>query len=106
MKNWSDMPRFPHCDERILHAPGVCKYCDAHKDWQFLREVWGINFTSETDTNKYPCPADRARGDKHMLWPGNVAYDREGNPVIPPPPAPDVERAVQTYKRIIEETDV
>jgi hypothetical protein len=39
--------QFPHCDGRILHAPGVCTYCDMHPEWQELRLAWGINFTGE-----------------------------------------------------------
>ena len=37
--------QFPHCDARILHAPGECEYCDLHPEWQELRKVWGIAFT-------------------------------------------------------------
>ncbi len=41
------MERFPHCDARILHPPGVCSYCDDCPELQELRRVWGINFTGE-----------------------------------------------------------
>lgn len=27
-------PQMPHCDAYVLHAPGVCEYCDRHPDWQ------------------------------------------------------------------------
>lgn len=37
--------QFPHCDQRILHAPGECQYCDMHPEWQELRQAWGIAFT-------------------------------------------------------------
>lgn len=37
--------QFPHCDARILHAPGECEYCDLHPEWQELRKMWGIAFT-------------------------------------------------------------
>lgn len=66
--------QFPHCDPRILHAPGECEFCDRHQDWQFLRQEWGICFTGYTpDDKELPCPADFARGDKHLGWHGNVA---------------------------------
>lgn len=68
------LPVFPHCDPRILHAPGECIYCDTQKDWQYLRNVWGIAFTGYTpEGDELPCPADYARGDSHKLWHGNVA---------------------------------
>lgn len=67
--------QFPHCDHRILHAPGECSYCDLHKDWQDLRIYWGIAFTGWTpDENELPCPADHARGETHAKWPGNKAH--------------------------------
>jgi hypothetical protein len=66
--------QFPHCDQRILHAPGECEYCDKHKDWQALRAAWGIAFTGwEPEGKELPCPADHARGKTHTLWPGNQA---------------------------------
>ncbi|MEU7174649.1 MULTISPECIES: hypothetical protein [Micromonospora] len=41
-------PTMPHCDQAVLHAPGECTYCDAHPDWQELRQLWGIAFTGHT----------------------------------------------------------
>lgn len=40
--------QFPHCDARVLHAPGECEYCDRHADWQELRQAWGIAFTGHS----------------------------------------------------------
>lgn len=40
-----EIAQFPHCDQRILHAPSECEYCDGHPEWQALREAWGIAFT-------------------------------------------------------------
>ena len=69
---------FPHCDARILHAPGECKYCDMKPDWQMLRQSWSIAFTGYTPEGKeLPCPADYARGDAHKNWIGNVARPQE-----------------------------
>ncbi|SRR6266550_995715 len=69
---WSEFMRFPHCDQRILHASGECEFCDKHPHWQELRQAWGIAFTGyEPEGKELPCPADHARGDNHKLWPGN-----------------------------------
>lgn len=66
--------QFPHCDQRILHAPGECAYCDDHEEWQALRQAWGIAFTGWTPEGKeLPCPADYVRGDFHKQWYGNRA---------------------------------
>lgn len=62
----------PHCDARVLHRPGVCRFCDEYSDWQELREVWGINFTGERDPDKLPCPAEMRRDLENIeRWPGN-----------------------------------
>lgn len=66
--------QFPHCDQRVLHAPGECRYCDMHPEWQALRMAWGISFTGyEPDGKELPCPATHARGDGVNRWHGNVA---------------------------------
>lgn len=39
--------QFPHCDSRVLHGPGECRYCDSHPEWQELRQAWGIAFTGQ-----------------------------------------------------------
>ena len=65
--------QFPHCDSRILHAPGECKYCDKYPDRQRLREVQGINFTGKSDVTKSKCPAETARSlDIINHWRGNI----------------------------------
>lgn len=71
--------QFPHCDQRVLHAPGECKYCDTRPDWQALRLAWGIAFTGyEPDGNELPDPATAARGLASVnRWHGNVAQTRE-----------------------------
>jgi hypothetical protein len=70
--------QFPHCDQRILHAPMECRYCDEHSEWQALRAAWGIAFTGwEPEDTELPCPADYARGETHKLWPGNRAAVNE-----------------------------
>ncbi len=66
---------FPHCDQRVLHAPGECKYCDELPVWQALRTAWGICFTGyEPEAGELPCPADHARpGGLCEAWSGNKA---------------------------------
>lgn len=71
----------PHCDQSVLHAPGECRYCDEHPDWQALRQFWGIAFTGHKPVPLYeggpmqaPCPSDARRGygDSHAhVWGGN-----------------------------------
>lgn len=64
--------QFPHCDARVLHAPGECEYCDHHPDWQKLREVWSINYTGHYQAGMSLCPAEEARGiDSLEAWGGN-----------------------------------
>lgn len=46
--------QFPHCDARVLHAPGECGYCDACPVWQQLRIAWGIAFTGHAPKGLEP----------------------------------------------------
>lgn len=64
--------QFPHCDPRILHAPGECIVCD-QSGLQVIRDAWNINFTTaKQDTKKSPCPAIRDRGLEGCLaWTNN-----------------------------------
>lgn len=85
-------PSFPHCDSRILHAPGECRFCDQDPHAQTLRQAWGIAFTGHpAPDGGLPCPADHARGDGHKAWGGNrpapsysAQLDAEGYPVHQP----------------------
>lgn len=71
--------QFPHCDPRILHAPGECDVCDLHPEWQELREVWCINFTGKRDCEKTSCPAEVYRNKSTIeAWPDNRPY-KKGN---------------------------
>jgi hypothetical protein len=65
--------QFPHCDAKVLHAPGECRHCDTHPEWQQLRQTWGIAFTGyEPDAGEQPCPATVGRPiDIINQWPGN-----------------------------------
>lgn len=82
-----EIPQFPHCDSRVLHAPGKCVYCDLHPEWQELRRHWHINFTGEHYQqdeygNKYlPCPAEVQRPLGLIeRWGGNVPVAEELEP--------------------------
>jgi hypothetical protein len=92
--------QFPHCDQRILHAPeDNCTVCNMHPEWQELRKMWGIAFTGHSyDQNGklfvenghtiLPCPAESNRGMKSInSWGGNIAY------------TPEVEEARAAYFR-------
>jgi hypothetical protein len=64
---------FPHCDPRILHPPGTCKYCD-ESGLQEVREAWNIAYTGQPEEGKTPCPGEAARGlDNLNRWGGNQA---------------------------------
>jgi hypothetical protein len=54
--------RFPHCDERVLHAPGQCIYCDDCQLAQLDRLENNVCFTGEDNPSKTPCPSDVERG--------------------------------------------
>jgi len=65
---------FPHCDPKVLHAPGKCEYCDEYPAMQEERKLDGVNFTGEHDPALKPCPALDARSlDTIEKWSGNVA---------------------------------
>lgn len=70
--------QFPHCDSRVLHAPGECDYCDRHPEWQALRFAWRIAFTGyepDTDQKELPDPATHARSFESLnAWEGNQAH--------------------------------
>src|SRR5208337_1257702 len=88
--------QFPHCDQRVLHAPeDGCKYCNAHGDWQALRIAWGIAFTGhsydkvgkpttdERGATLQPCPAEADRGMESInSWGGNVAMTPEAEKIF------------------------
>jgi hypothetical protein len=65
----------PHCDQKVLHAPGECEFCDKHPAWQALRQLWGIAFTGYVPENgELPDPATNARSFETVdAWGGNKA---------------------------------
>jgi hypothetical protein len=66
--------KYPHCDARILHAPGECTVCDDCPQLQSIRLTWGIVFTGYLpEGHELPDPATHARGEKSInSWHGNV----------------------------------
>lgn len=71
--NFEGMP-MPHCDQKVLHSPTVCKFCDQYPEAQALRQWWYINYTGEHDPGKAPCPSTHLRTEAQVShWPGNVA---------------------------------
>lgn len=79
--------QFPHCDQRILHAPGECEYCDGHPQWQAIRQAWGIAFTGHVPRASMPeCGAQCSWGDGRA-WKCRQAkgHDEGGNPTIHSP---------------------
>ena len=69
---YASLPRPPHCDPRILHAPSAgCDFCVEAVELQAERERLEIS-NSGMANRKWPCPADQARGKAHYeAWGGN-----------------------------------
>lgn len=66
---------YPHCDSRVLHAPGECKYCDEYPDHQLQRRLAGVNYTGHYDPEKEICPAEQQRDIETInRWHGNKSY--------------------------------
>lgn len=63
---------YPHCDMRVLHAPGRCVHCDAAPKAQRERIFRKVNFTGQLRDGRAPCPSDlrRGLGGSHV-WRGN-----------------------------------
>lgn len=81
---------FPHCDARVLHAPGECEVCDQAPDLQEARKAWGIAFSGHArPEGGLPCPADAARpaGTErdHQRWWGNRAVVPAAKPAAVAP---------------------
>lgn len=67
------MSTMPHCDSRVLHAPGECEYCDRYPAWQEYRQLARIAFTGhEPGEYELPCPSTATRTREVVeRWPGN-----------------------------------
>ena len=94
MKDLKYVKQTPHCDAKVLHKQGSCQFCDAHPEWQELRQIWGIAFTghSEDTATAYdhqtgeeyqkpliPCPSEWDRPVETIHnWHGNRPEPPEG----------------------------
>lgn len=68
---------FPHCDAKVLHARGTCRYC-THPRYDRLHELrrrFGIAYAGATlEDGQEPCPSEAFRpADQIERWPGNRA---------------------------------
>ena len=57
----TEIAQAPHCDQRVLHAPSECEFCDQRPEWQELRRAWGIAFTGHTPRAGLPKCGRRMR---------------------------------------------
>lgn len=74
VKQEPEFVTFPHCDTSVLHAPGVCQFCDGHPDWQIYRMNARINFTGDDNPDLSPCPSTWYRTAEQVdSWYGNRA---------------------------------
>lgn len=81
------LPQAPHCDQRVLHAPGECEFCDARPEWQALRQAWGIAFTGHVPRASLPeCGASCSWGAGRR-WKCRQAkgHDEGENPTVHSP---------------------
>jgi hypothetical protein len=90
-----------HCDSRVLHAPGVCEFCDAYPEaqvyriehricftgWSGIDMVTGFDLDDRDALGWLPCPADKARPpgspSDHRRWGGNKPTSAVGDPSWP-----------------------
>jgi hypothetical protein len=75
----TEIAQFPHCDQRVLHAPGECEYCDRHPDWQALRKAWGIAFTGHAPRAGLPRCDKRMRDSFPGYGPGPRCQQPRGH---------------------------
>jgi hypothetical protein len=68
----TDVPKYPHCDPRVLHSPGRCEFCDMYPEHQRARVVARVNFTGEKVPGFRACPSEMRRTLENIeRWPGN-----------------------------------
>lgn len=84
-----EIAQFPHCDQRILHAPGECEYCDGHPEWQALREAWGIAYTGHAPRVTLPECGKTGSWAVGDTWKCRQAagHDEGDNPTVHSPAA-------------------
>ncbi len=95
---------WPHCDPRVLHAPGTCEVCDEDPYLQEIRKVWSIAFSGEeAEENQLPCPSTLFRTENHInAWYGNRPVIDHSQVEFEWPPT---EEEIATMKRLQSERD-
>lgn len=78
--NWAaEGHLFPHCDERVLHSPGLCEFCDKAEVLQKYRQMLNLSYTDELQANDPLLPGeDRSRASADA-WGGNRKDGYEWN---------------------------
>lgn len=68
---------YPHCDDKVLHARGDCRYCSLaqYERLHALRAEMSIAHSGAmVETDQDPCPSEAYRpADIIERWPGNRA---------------------------------
>jgi hypothetical protein len=65
---------YPHCDIEVLHAPGVCVYCDFFPEWQAERASNTPCYACELSVSEWHTCSFTPR--EANGWWGNVAQSR------------------------------
>lgn len=84
----SDTP--PHCNPDVVHAPGVCAYCDGQPWRQEIRAAGGTPFTPAPSNgwggNAAPIVDDAKAAEEQQAW--ESAFDQAPIPARLRQPAP------------------
>lgn len=65
----------PHCDERVLHSPGICIHCDTMPALQQYRRGLGLPFTDDLQANDPLLPGENRSRASAEIWGGNRRSD-------------------------------
>jgi hypothetical protein len=60
-----------HCDNRVLHSPGVCVYCDKYPEAQAFRKGLHMKFTDELEPDEAILPGQERTRASADRWGGN-----------------------------------
>lgn len=70
--NWAaEGNAYPHCDQRILHSPGACEFCDLAKVLQQYRAMLHLKFTDQLGENDPLLPGETRTKASAERWGGN-----------------------------------
>lgn len=62
---------YPHCDERVLHSPGTCRFCDMTPELQQYREMCGLPYTDFLQAKDALLPGETRTRASAEAWGGN-----------------------------------